>query len=196
MHIRCDIRDDVDSKRILVLQEVQSDWAQNIRRELQDSADARQEIAIPPWLAEWTSLALKLTILHAVYQGVAGLAWTSGRVQADRWDGLGERGLLELYDRTLPKELNKLLRPYDRECEEVDVYLPTNFQVEPHGEGYAVSDEYDNLLGIAAAWREVENLLPDGAHEILTPMRGIKLDQTLRARIRSNGFFAWGGGIR
>jgi hypothetical protein len=196
MHLRCDVREDVDSNRILVLQEVQSDWAQNARRELKEHAGVSQGAVIPPWLSEWPSLALKLALLHAVHLGVAGLAWTSGEVQVDRWERLGEKGLLQLYDHTLPKELNRLLRSYGQECEEVDVYLPTNFRLDPCEDGYAVSDEDDNLLGIAPTWREVESLLPDGAHEQLTPMWGVKLDQEIRVRILKDGVFAWGNGIQ
>ena len=195
LHVRCDIREDANSERVLVLQEVQSDWAQNARRALKVGSDLSRIIPTLPWLKDWPALALKLMLLHAAHLNVAGLAWTPGSIQVKRWKGLGKKGLINLYDRTLPTELTRILRPYKKQCESIDVYLPVNFYVDPTDTGYIVMDEDGNDLGTAATSTEAQNLFPDGAHEKLTTMHGIKLDAPLRQNIISNGFYAWGGGI-
>jgi len=195
LHVRCDMREDADDERVLVLQEVQSDWAQKARRFLQDE-DSAQPIPVPPWLKEWPALALKLMLLHAAQQGATALAWTHGKVQVERYKGLGEVGLLELYDRTLPAEATRILRPYGKRCESVEVFQPANFYIEPAEIGYEVFDEERCLLGAAATWSEAQALLPDGAHEVLKAMHGIKLDDALRKAVLAKGFYAWGAGIQ
>jgi hypothetical protein len=196
LHIRCDLRELATGERALVLQEVQSDWAQQARRIMKDGNDMSELTPVPPWLQEWPALALKLMLLHAVKNRITALVWTKGDVQIDRYDGLGREGLLELYDHTMPKELERILRPHGIKCENIDVYTPVNYYIDPVEIGYEVSDEEGNYLGTTATWDEAQKLLPDGAHELLTPMHGVKIDRTLRQEILTNGFYAWGSGIK
>ena len=196
LHVRCDIREDANGDRVLVLQEVQSDWAQQARRALKSGNHLSRSIPVPPWLQEWPALALKLMLLHAAQQEVSALVWTQGNVQVERYEGLGEAGLLELYDRTLPGVLTKSLQPYGRKCESIEVFQPVNFYIEPADVGYEVWDEDRYLLGKAATWEDAQKLIPDGAQEILKPMHGIRLDEALRQELLKNGFCAWGAGIK
>ncbi len=196
LHIRCDIREGADGERVLVLQEVQSDWAQQARRQLKAEDESSVKIPIPPWLHEWPALALKLILLHAAHLNVRALAWTPGWMQVRRYNGLGENGLIKLYDRTLPRELSRILRPYNKKCEEVDIVLPVNFRIDRTETGYVVMDEENNLFGWTKTCEEAQKLLTDCTREGLTTMHGIKLDGPLRRAIRSNGFHAWGSGIR
>ncbi len=196
LHVRCDIREDADGERALVLQEVQSDWAQKARRALKAGESSPGPIPVPPWLQEWPALALKLMLLHAAQRGATALAWTQGKVQVERYKGLGRAGLLELYDRTLPAEATRIMRPYGKKCESVEVFQPVNFYIEPAEVGYEVWDEERCLLGEAATWSDAQALLPDGAHEVLKTMHGIKLDESLRQMVLAKGFYAWGAGIQ
>ena len=196
LHVRCDIREDTNGDRVLVLQEVQSDWAQQARRALKSGNNSSQSIPVPPWLQEWPALALKLMLLHAVQQEVSALVWTHGNVQVERYEGLGEAGLLELYDRTLPGVLTNSLQSYGRKCESIDVFQPVNFYIEPTDVGYEVWDEDRYTLGKAATWEDAQKLIPDGAQEILKPMHGIRLDEALRQELLKYGFYAWGAGIQ
>ena len=194
-HVRCDVREDQLGNRVLVLQEVQSDWAKAARQSVQEGGIWPDIVPKPPWLKEWPSLAIKLMLLHAARNNLDGLAWTPGSVHVQRWGGLGERALRKLYDQTLPKALNQALRPYQRHCGSIDVYLPVNFHIEPEDSGYIVTDADDNVLGTAGTWEEVQQLLPDGAHEKLITMHGVKLGKELRKNILANGFPAWGDSI-
>lgn len=195
LHVRCDIREGANGERVLLLQEAQSDWAQQARRDLQQDATSSSSIPAPPWLHEWPALALKLMLLHAAQQGADALAWTPGMVQVKRYDGLGATGLFELYDRTLPTEAARLLRPFGKACEPIEVFQPVNFYIEPADVGYEVWNEDQELIGMAATWKQAQTLLPDGAHEVLRPMHGIRLDETLRQAMLAKGFYAWGLGI-
>ena len=195
LHVRCDMREGTDGNRVLVLHEAQSDWAQQARRNLQDE-NSTKPIPVPPWLKEWPALALKLMLLHAAQQGATALAWAYGKVQVERYNGLGKVGLLELYDRTLPSEATRILRPYGKKCENVEVFQPTNYYIEPAEIGYEVWDEDRCFLGAAETWNGAQALLPDGACEVLKTMHGIKLDKALRQAVLANGFYAWGAGIQ
>lgn len=196
LHVRCDIREDEDGERVLVLHEMQSDWAQQARRALKSDEPGAAAIPRPPWLQEWPALALKLMLLHAAERGATALAWTQGKVQVARYRGLGIAGLLELYDHTLPAAALRLLRPYGKHCESIEVFQPANFYIEPAEFGYEVWDEAGALLGATATWEEAQALLPDGALEVLTAMHGVRLDDELRQKLLTNGFYAWGEGIR
>jgi len=196
LHVRCDMREGPEGDRVLVLQEVQSDWAQKARRALKPEAASAGSIPVPPWLQEWPALALKLMLLHASQRGANALAWTPGKVQVERYRGLGEAGLRELYDRTLPTEANRLLRPYGRKCENIEVFQPANFYIEPADIGYEVFDDERQLVGKAATWEDAQALLPDGAHEVLKDMHGVHLDAEMRHRLLEMPFYAWGGEIR
>lgn len=191
LHVRCDVRETDSGKRAVLLQEVQSDWTQSARR----SAAGDGDVAEPPWSREWPALALKLMLLHAAHIGVDALAWTPGRIQAERWGRSVSKALIGLYDRLLPRELNRLLRPYGRRCESIDVYCPVNFAIEPGESGYILKSRHGNWLASAESWFEVQQLLPDGAHEKLTTMHGIRLDTKLQQAILRDGFYAWGTGI-
>lgn len=190
IHIRCDIRELDGGSRGLVLQEVQSDWASEAR------SNSEENLPAAPWAQEWPALALKLILLHAARRGFAALAWTSGETQVQRYGGQGNRGLLELYDRMLPREATRLLKPFGKECGKIDVFQPVNFFIEPDDVGYKVRHQNGRLLGRANTREEAEMLLPDGAHEMLQEMHGIVLDAELRTAILARGFFAWGQGIR
>jgi hypothetical protein len=193
LHIRTDIREGADGEKVLFVQELQSDWAQQARRELAETD--KPEIPRCPWLQEWSSLGLKLLLLHAAHKGVDTLAWTTGQQQVKRYDGLGEEGLRQLYDRTLPKQVERLLRPHGVRCEPVDVYLPTNFWIDPVEDGYEILNEDGEVVGNAPTWRQAQKLIPDGAHELLSPMHGVRLKPTLRQKILDDGYAAWGNGI-
>lgn len=194
LHIRCDVRESAEGERVLVLQEVQSDWAQEARRADQEiDADPPPPV---PWQKEWAALAIKLMLLHSAARQASALAWTPGKIQVNRWKGRGKAGLIHLYDRTLPAEANRLLRPFGRKCEPIEVYVPANFFIEPTETGYEVFDHAGKSKGRAASMEEAQALLPDGAEEVLMPMHGVRLDAELRQRITATGFCAWGEQIR
>jgi hypothetical protein len=107
-HVRCDVREGADGERVLLLQEVQSDWAQNVRRAVSAGMMGPDDPECPPFWREWPALAMKLVLLHAAHQGLDAVAWTRGAHQVFRYNGLGATGLTELYDRTLPREVSRL----------------------------------------------------------------------------------------
>ncbi len=76
---------------------------------------------------KWTQLALKRLIRQATEQGYDYVAWTPGKVQLDRW---GEQGLVDFYDKVLPKSSKEVLKKLDKKAkvEVIKVNVDGNLQ--------------------------------------------------------------------
>jgi hypothetical protein len=191
-HIRCDVRSGADTERILMLQEVQSDWAQRARRAISTGTADEEDEVPPPFMKEWITLAMKLVLLHAAHEGLDAVAWTNGAHQAARYNGLGAPGLIELYDRTLPREVNRILKSFGLVCGTVGAFVPTNFKVTQSENGYEVYSLDDELLGVATTFDEAREFFPDQGHEFLVDVHGVRLTESARKEILERGFPAWG----
>lgn len=192
VHVRSDLREGSDGERVLLLQEVQSDWAQDARRQIAIGDMNPHDDGCPPFLKEWPALAMKLVLLHAAHEGLDAVAWTRGAHQAFRYKGLGATGLTELYDRTLPREVNRMIKPFGAACEMLGVYVPTNFRVKQSEDGYNVYTAENKLLGIAPTLEDARQFVPEGAHELLYEVHGVRLPAAVRKAILEVGFPAWG----
>ena len=191
-HVRCDVREGPAGEKILMLHEVQSDWMQNARRDFQDRGKGEDVFDEAPFINEWPALTLKLMLLHAAHLGVDAIAWTRGAHQVSRYHGLGKEGLKELYDRTLPREAKRMLKPFGVISEALEVYVPDNFKIRRLESGFEVRDSEDEIMGIAASFEEARALLPDGAHEQLYVVHGVRLSPATRVAILEKGFTVWG----
>jgi hypothetical protein len=166
-HVRCDQRIDAAGRRILLLQEMQSDWSQQWACEQRErsalnassaSSLPSPTIAEPPFAREWVSLVLKLVLLHAAWWHLEGIAWLTGEQQATRFGGRGEQWLLTLYDERVPREVNRLLSPHGAKAEPLT--LPMSGADAGQGGSVAV--------------------------------HGVTLPAPVRAAILRTGFAAWG----
>ena len=169
-HVRCDHRKDSAGRRVLLIHELQSDWAQEWSRQRRHNIarsmlrDVGMQVPEPPFAREWTSLVLKLMLLHAAWWNLDGLAWTTGAQQGARFDS-GTQWLTTLYDERLPREANKLLATHGIRV--TTMILP--------------SEAID------------EGAMPPGeCLEGDVVVHGVILDAATRAAIASAGFAAWG----
>lgn len=112
VHVRTTIRHGLDGKRLLFLEEVQSDWHQR-GRHFGYKPESRDSRAVPvaPFKNEWHALALKTMLLLAVKMNVDGLSWSTGAQQLERFPE-GE-GLEVFYDKAIPSFLSKLAGQWD-----------------------------------------------------------------------------------
>ncbi len=192
VHVRCDVREGADGERVLLLHEVQSDWAQSARRAISAGDMDPTENECPPFLKEWAALAMKLGLLHAAHQGLDAVSWTRGAHQVARYKGLGATGLNELYDRTLPREVNRMMKPFGAACEMLGVYVPTNFSIQQSEDGYEVYTADNTLLATMPTLDDAKQFVPDGSHELLYEVHGVRLPESMRKTILATGFSAWG----
>lgn len=191
-HVRCDIREGADGLRVLLLHEVQSDWAQIARRAISHGDIAANDPACPPFLKEWPALALKLMLLHAANERLDAVAWTQGAHQAARYKGLGATGLAKLYDSTLPSEANRMMKAMGGVCETLGVFVPTNFSIRQTENGYEVYTAENELLATMPTMEDAKQFLPDGAHELLYEVHGVRIPPAVRRNMLDLGFPAWG----
>ena len=191
-HVRCDLRDGAGGERVLLIQEVQSDWARHLRQAI-DMLEADEERPqFPPFWREWSALTMKLVLLHAAHQGLDAVAWTRGAHQAFRYKGLGAKGLTQLYDQILPREVNRLIKPFGCACEMLGVFVPANFSIKQTEDGYKVYTAENVLLGTAPTLEDARQFVPDGGHELLYEVHGTRLSADTRRAILETGFPAWG----
>jgi hypothetical protein len=101
-HVRFNERTDADGKRVLFVEEVQSDWHQEGRRKgyrepgerpsvpagWADTGNARGTGSVPaaPFAKTWHELAMKRVLRYAAENGYDKVAWTTGETQAARYD--------------------------------------------------------------------------------------------------------------
>ncbi len=106
LHIRSKLRRTLDGRRMLFIEEIQSDWHQAAAR-----CVLRGEIPRAPFRREWAALALKLMLLHVVEKGLDGIAWADGPVHHLRYDRVMPP-LARLYDQELAEILERLAAPW------------------------------------------------------------------------------------
>lgn len=93
-HVRFNERTDADGKKVLFLEEVQSDWHQQGRKYGYDDNSGTSNpgdypgMAVPdaPLKKEWPMLAMKRMVRYAAENGFDRVAWTTGEQQASRYD--------------------------------------------------------------------------------------------------------------
>ena len=87
-HIRFNERTDVDGKRVLFIEEVQSDWHQKGRKEgyRQRTAQDTRKVPDAPFKTTWAELAMKRMVRYAAEHGFDLIGWTTGEQQAERYD--------------------------------------------------------------------------------------------------------------
>ncbi len=111
LHFRTKQRLDQQGRRLLFVEEIQSDWHQSGAVK---GYQTRWPGQIPPapFTKEWLSLALKLILLHAAREGYDGIGWAQGQIHESHYRQVMDP-VRRLYDEAIPKSLKRLLRGWD-----------------------------------------------------------------------------------
>jgi hypothetical protein len=110
IHLRTSIRTDADGRRVLYLDEAQSDWHSDVHTESRGASNPRGRPPTPPapFAKEWPLLAMKIALWWAQKLRLDGLAWSTAELQRQRW---GLHGPPEsLYARELPNAAAQIAR--------------------------------------------------------------------------------------
>ncbi len=110
VHVRTSVRATRCGRRVLFLDEVQSDWHADLRAVTKGSLPAGKRPAPPeaPFRKEWPSLSLKLMLWWTQRQGLDGVAWSTPGMQAARWRGYGPPDVL--YRSELPHAAREIAK--------------------------------------------------------------------------------------
>jgi hypothetical protein len=114
-HIRTTTRIDNAGRKILFIEEVQSDWHQSGKRYGYDNS-CWGRIANAPFKQEWSVLAVKLILIQASENGFAGIAWSMGDIQEMRYVR-HLQSIKHYYDRQIPRALNGLGKNFNSKVE-------------------------------------------------------------------------------
>jgi len=114
-HIRTTTRIDDAGRKLLFIEEVQSDWHQNGKRHGYDNS-CWGKIANAPFKREWPVLAVKLMLIQASENGFSGIAWSMGELQEMRY-ARHLQSIKQYYDREIPSALNALGKTFNCKVE-------------------------------------------------------------------------------
>ena len=116
-HFRTSDRTTADGKRVLYIDEIQSDWGQKgrekgFKKDIDDPNDSGQIVRGPfvENTPKWTDLMVKRILAKAVDEGYDMVAFSPGYIQNMRWK---EKGLLKYYDDILVKRVTKIVNKLD-----------------------------------------------------------------------------------
>jgi len=107
LHIRTKTRFDTQGRKLLYIEEIQSDWHQPGVK----NTNTHSRVCVPraPFRQEWVSLGLKLMLLHTVKEGFDGLSWADGSIQKARYKA-DIPSIRRIYDKTISECLLQLAR--------------------------------------------------------------------------------------
>ncbi len=127
-HVRTTERTSPQGARLLVMEEIQSDWNQALREAIQQSRMSRplegesdnvivwdDEVEPPPdnpYLHHWLEAALRMMLVLAANQGFSGIAWLPGKLHAERFPWANAAGLKTFYDCIVPAAVEKLAKSW------------------------------------------------------------------------------------
>jgi hypothetical protein len=127
-HVRTTDRTTPGGERLLVLEEIQSDWNQALREgtqelrrrnetdeedtELIEWDEGMDRPPLNPYRSHWLEAALRQMLLLAGNQGAAAIAWLPGSLHAERFPWANADGLTTFYDRIVPTAADKLAKAW------------------------------------------------------------------------------------
>ena len=106
IHIRASIRLTREGRKVLYLDEVQSDWHADLHAAAKGQLSHASNPPPAPYRKEWPLLAMKMMLWWAQRLGVDGLAWSTAELQQSRWAAHGPP--LLLYRKALPEAARAL----------------------------------------------------------------------------------------
>jgi len=105
-HVRTTTRTDCAGRKLLFVEEMQSDWHQTGSKFGYDNSPWGR-VANAPFKKSWVGLVCKLILIRASQNGYDGIAWPHGEIQELRY-AKDLTAIKRRYDVELPKTLNRL----------------------------------------------------------------------------------------
>lgn len=130
VHVRTTERTSTLGSKLLLMEEIQSDWNQALRdvirrpprreqAEGEDDMEWDEDVEIPPdnpYLKHWLDAALRMMLLLAAHRGYAGIAWLPGKLHAERFPWANAEGLTTFYDQIVPSAVEKLGKSWNAQA--------------------------------------------------------------------------------
>lgn len=206
-HVRTTLRTTPQGIRLLVLEEIQSDWNQALREAIQEAKnrypvdeesndliewDDLNPPPFNPYLNHWLEAALRMMLLYAANHGYAGIAWLPGKLHAERFPWANAEGLKTFYDHFVPSAVEKLAKSWNAQIGEAHfTTMSRNFGVGKAAEGenwlvfnrdtrQIVGEEFSDR-GKAEEFRRSKEV------PVFETVNALYVHEEMRADIRKNG---------
>ena len=193
IHLRTTTRHDHLDRKLLFIEEVQSDWHQTGQVKGYTTSYWGQ-IANAPFKKEWPALAVKLLLIHASQNGFDGIAWPKGYVQEIRYSKQFP-AIKRHYDNEIPKALNQLGQPFNCHVEKTKietldpwlnlVRLNNKWRVSDNSGKFQTRDKYNSR-------EEALQVLNRHSKKIKLPVFAYIISTSLRQKIASHGLPMFG----
>ncbi len=207
-HVRSTERWTPNGNHLLVLEEIQSDWNQELREAIQEAKrrnlvqgedveligwdDDMEPPPFNPYRNHWLESALRAMLLLAARQQISGIAWLPGKLHAERFPSANADGLATFYDRIVPAAVEKLAKSWNTKLDIAQFStLSRNFKVRKltktgkwcvlnSASGQIVSEEFVHQYQAEIFRRSKEST-------VLESVTALFLSDEMRANIRKNG---------
>jgi len=139
VHIRTGIRETDDGRRVLFLDEIQSDWHADLYAASKDDLSQQNKAPPPdaPFRKDWPLLALKLMLWWSQAQRLDGVAWSTAELQSARWRSHGPPEAL--YRSALPDAARLIAKVLSLELSQTSMPVRSNTRwVELADDGWVV----------------------------------------------------------
>ncbi|MCU7917042.1 MAG: hypothetical protein KZQ95_01630 [Candidatus Thiodiazotropha sp. (ex Epidulcina cf. delphinae)] len=192
LHFRTKQRQDHQGRRLLFIEELQSDWHQSgAMHGYQNRWPGR--IPPAPFRKEWIGLGLKLILLHAAENGLDAIAWTQGDVHESHY--LRPIGpVRRLYDVEIPRYLERLCHRWNPMIE--TTRIPTKeprLHISRQMDKWFITDTKGSFFTPPRySQQEAIRVMARHCRRIDLEVPALFLDKGVRERILEDGFPLFG----
>ena len=192
LHFRTKIRQDIKGRRLLFIEELQSDWHQS---GAMHGYQTRWPGHIPPapFRKEWVGLALKLLLMHAMEKELEGIAWTKGEIQEAHYQQM-MMTVRRLYDELIPNNLMNLCGDWGARIERTLIKTKEpRLHISRQMDKWFVTDPYGSFSTRARdSQKEAIQIMARHSKRIELEVPVMYLDEALSAKIKEHGFPMFG----
>ncbi len=193
LHFRTKQRVDLNGRRLLFIEEIQSDWHQSgARYGYQDRWPGR--IPPAPFRKEWIGMALKMLLQHAVERDVDGIAWTGGAIQELHY-GKPMAAIRRLYDQQIPRFINRLCRDWNPKLGQTRIHTrEPRLHISRQMDKWFITDVHGGSFNTRPRYSQQEAIKVMARHckQVILEVPTLFLDSQIKAGIYEKGFPLFG----
>lgn len=124
IHLRTTVNFNDQARRILLVEELQSDWLQKSEnRSLKSKHPGEMRIPVP-LAKDWAKVGVMLSVWLAIQSNCDSVAWSNWQMQFGHYGNYARRhGLRNFYDKELPGIVKKVATDFDCSVSNSDVFI-------------------------------------------------------------------------
>jgi hypothetical protein len=192
VHFRTKERFDTLGRKLLFIEEIQSDWHQS---GAMHGYLNRWPGTVPPapFRKEWVALALKLLLQHVASCDLQGVAWSTSDIQESHYSKRMSP-VSRLYDETIPRSLLRLTKNIGGAIS--SCRIPTKeprLQIRRQTDKWSVSDKQGNFATRPRySQQDAIRVMARHCKQITLDIPVLMLDQSMKDQVCRNGFPIFG----